>query len=113
MIELDWTAYNEGDRIPPCSWQYAANQTDTTSIFLAYASGKQYKFGNVMSWQFTKRSAPCQGGIQKLASSADTGIYKMEVETGYALRSEDTETFVQVYRGESQLSCITEGPVKY
>ncbi|KAK2154970.1 hypothetical protein LSH36_252g02036 [Paralvinella palmiformis] len=99
MIELDWTAYNEGDRIPPCSWQYAANQTDTTSIFLAYASGKQYKFGNVMSWQFTKRSAPCQGGIQKLASSADTGIYKMEVETGYALRSEDTETFVQVYRG--------------
>ena len=98
-MKIGWTTYKEQKRVPPCSWRYAVSSSEAEDTFLAYDGEIRYNFNMGVNWNFTKSGAPCDGGIQKQASLADTGIYTMEVNTGYKWEKEESETFVNVYRG--------------
>jgi len=97
-LTIKWIAYNEDERIPPCHWEYAVNDTDRGRTFMAYDEyGDRYEYEGMEPWHFTKTQEPCSGGIRKWAKLKDSGIYVMMLDTGHKIKREDSQTVVKVY----------------
>lgn len=99
-LTINWIAYDDNERTPPCHWDFAINDTDSGYTFMAYdINGQRYEFRKKEPWQFTKTQEPCKGGIRKLAKQQDSGVYMMLLDTGYKRKRENSQTSVKVYNG--------------